>query len=171
MDPFSDIQTVRINTNAALTPDLYRLSRFARLLLWLHVILAAAVPLVGNLLITWIDWVGHRLFEMESTATGNSLFWLAPSIGLYLTLAFCAYRVYRRPDKDISWMLPIIQTKAVAAASFLLFFFIDARSLPYIVAMSVETILFLASLILWYLAKRSIKETPVSTLETGADGI
>ena len=167
MDPFSDIQTVEIRSNIALTPDLYRLSRFARFLIWLHVVLAVAVPLIGNMLITWVDWVGRKLFDMPGTSTGSSLFWLAPSIGLYLTMAFCAWRVYRRPDKDLSWMLPIIQTKAVAAASFLAFYFIDTRSLPYILATAFEAILFITCIVMWYMAERSIKESPVSIKETG----
>ena len=155
MDPFSSVEQIQAKSDLSLTPEHKRLQKFSKLMVFMHLGIAVAIPLIGNLLLSWGDWAGRKLFDMPRTDIGTSHFWMVSSIALAFTIVFCAYRVWRDPVKNLPWMLPIIQTKIVMAGCFAIFYFLDLTSLPYIIAFAVEFVLFLASLILWRMAAKS----------------
>ncbi len=151
MDPFEPKQEV---TTSNLTPEQFNLQKVARWMTLYHLVMIPLMIFLGNQVISSIDWIGDKLFSMQAINTGSNDFWMVPVIGLFVTLTFCSWRVWRNPIK-LDWMQPVILVHGIMAFSFLAYFFIDVRSLAYLGAMILEIGLFVVSGYFWWASKPS----------------
>lgn len=133
MDPFSE------NTEplrASHSSDEDKIRRFAKIAIIYHLALIPLLLFAGHWLLRMADFVGGW-FEMATLVINKNDFWMAPIVGVLITLAVSAFRVYANPRR-LEWLQPLLLIHGISALSFLAFYFLDVRSMSYLLATILE---------------------------------
>jgi hypothetical protein len=133
MDPFAESpKSVRVTLSA----DEMIVRRFAQYALFYHLALIPILLGGGNWLLRIADRFGG-LFDMPRITVSTNDFWMAPIIGVLVMLSVSCFRVWRKPRRT-EWLQPLILIHGVSACSFLAFYFLDVRSMAYLLATLLE---------------------------------
>ncbi|RJO68064.1 MAG: hypothetical protein C4523_07870 [Myxococcales bacterium] len=149
MDPF---ETSKPESSAYLPPEQYNLQRVARIATFYHLaLIPVAATRIGDWLVSGIDILGKAV-GLSAINTGVNDYWRVPVIGLVVLLAFCCWRVWRNPGKT-EWMQPVVLVHGLLAASYFVYFYLDIKSLAYLLTMILELVLFGVLGYFWWAAK------------------
>ena len=145
MDPFENPPKV---ADSGLSHEVDSLKKFAKISFAFHLLMIPLIILFGDILITVADTIGSWL-DMRSINLGKNDFWMVPVIGTFFTMAICSFRVWKNPEK-IEWLQPLLLIHGITGVSFLIYFFVDERSMAYLLAMLMETIIFAVTFYFWW---------------------
>lgn len=133
-------------------PAAVQLGKVARFYTLLHLALAPITLFFGNAMVAIIDKIGGW-FDMPVIDTGRNAFWIIPIIGLFYTLAYNSFRVWRDPENNRDKMQLVISAHAIIGLSFFIAFFVDIGSLAYLMAGLFEFALAGLAGYFWWAAK------------------
>lgn len=144
MDPFEPGEE---KVASGMTQAQQRLQQFAKYAAIYHLAMVPIIIFFGNWLIKITDKLGDW-FGMQVIDTGKNDFWMVPIIGLFITLALSSYRVWRNVTK-IDWLQPLLFAHGITGLSFLVYYFIDVKSLAYLGGSFLELALFAVTAYFW----------------------